>query len=404
MPRRRLERALAAAAKPVELPSSRRGGGSLLGSEATASTQPILGGALWLERYLTGTITPGVPPATLRADGACIRPGCKLSRLGRIVAGSCRCTTPACVERCGGAHEVCFQDCKTGSRQQCPPRATRAHYSDFCWQCRHAGTPKEHAKTGCRACPAGAACHSSAPTLAQARQLAGGEVPMASPCRSHARSPACSPDGSSECSDPDYRPGRCSLSSSGRESPLPYSELDDDFGEFETLDHGGDDAEDPRSGSEARPAQHGRERRFGRLPPRRDEGSSTGFAAAARARLRPLLGMVEPDCAMHTCRRGWGARRGRGSHERPIRTPVPKVSTNANGKPDGCAVIINPDQNSALHPPSKVRGPRRLHAGPPLVSSSDTSRGRNSCTRCPATPHAANGAAGTLEKRWADIR
>ncbi|KAJ1620631.1 hypothetical protein T492DRAFT_1150133 [Pavlovales sp. CCMP2436] len=279
MPRRRLGRALAAAAKPVELPSSRRGG-SLLDSEATASTQPILGGALWLGRYLTDTITPGVPPAKLRADGACIRPGCKFSRLGSIAAGSWRCTTPACVERCGGAHEVCFQDCKTGSRQQFrnayfrarapavdtprtlrrsaqsarrtrrPAAAIAADASIPRTRCRHAGTPKEHAETGCRACPAGAACHSSAPTLAQARQLAGGEVPMASPCRSHARSPACSSDGSSECLDPDYRPGRCSLSSSERESLLPDSELDTTSGNSR-LSTTGDDAEDPRSGSEA---------------------------------------------------------------------------------------------------------------------------------------------------------
>ncbi|KAJ1629332.1 hypothetical protein T492DRAFT_121427 [Pavlovales sp. CCMP2436] len=85
---------------------------------ATASTHPGRGGDPLRGGDIPGSTAAELEVSLPRVDGACIRPGCKLSRLGRIAAGTWRCATPACADRCGGAHEACFQHCKAGGRTQ----------------------------------------------------------------------------------------------------------------------------------------------------------------------------------------------------------------------------------------------------------------------------------------------
>ncbi|KAJ1628979.1 hypothetical protein T492DRAFT_1013871 [Pavlovales sp. CCMP2436] len=139
----------------------------------------------------------------------------------------------------------------------CPPRTNRAFCSAFCWRCRHAGTDAEHKATGCGRCFAGDACHSAklVPVDATADSSVGADLPMASPRRSPAgcspgrsRSPSGCSDGSE---DPTFRsPRRCG-SRLGRlpeladeDFELEGEEASDQIGEV-------DDAEEPRSGSEA---------------------------------------------------------------------------------------------------------------------------------------------------------
>jgi hypothetical protein len=149
-------------------------------------------------------------------------PVCRHAAHPKAVCPDC----PPGSERCTSNCAKCLHPAHKGALcPLCPPRPTRAFCSAFCWLCRHAGTPAEHADGGCSACPAGSACHSDAPSAAEVPEdgrcapgETDGDAMMASPCRRSGRSSGCS----TLCSaDPDFMSPRARSAGSASSGGSP---------------------------------------------------------------------------------------------------------------------------------------------------------------------------------------